>query len=167
MTVTFDYATRADLPAIVHIYNEIIPSRLATADLEPISVASRENWFQSFDSATRPLWVIKDGNRIAGWVGLESFYGRPAYHQTAEISLYIDADFRHQGLGQQSLDHVFAQMPRLGLQSIVAFIFSHNAPSQGLFRKNSFETWGHLPKIAEMDGKLRSLDILGWQSKTE
>lgn len=161
MTVTFEYATHADLPTIVHIYNEIIPSRLATADLEPISVASREDWFASFDPTTRPLWVIKDDDRIAGWVSLESFYGRPAYHQTAEVSIYIDEDFRHQGLGQQSLDHVFAQLPKLGLQNIVAFIFTHNVPSQGLFKKNGFESWGHLPEVAEMDGQLRSLDILG------
>lgn len=161
MTVTFDYATHADLPTIVHIYNEIIPSRLATADLEPISVASREDWFASFDPATRPLWVMKDDDRIAGWVSLESFYGRPAYHQTAEVSIYIDEDYCHQGLGQRSLDHVFDQLPKLGLQNIVAFIFSHNVPSQGLFKKNGFEIWGHLPEVAEMDGQLRSLDILG------
>ncbi len=79
MTVTFEYATHADLPTIVHIYNEIIPSRLATADLEPISVASREDWFTEFDPNSRPLWVMKDGDQIAGWVSLESFYGRPAY----------------------------------------------------------------------------------------
>lgn len=161
MTVTFEYATHADLPTIVHIYNEIIPSRLATADLEPISVASREDWFTEFDPKSRPLWVMKDGDQIAGWVSLESFYGRPAYHQTAEISIYIDEAFRHQGLGQQALDYVFSHLSALGLQNIVAFIFSHNEPSQGLFKKNGFEVWGHLPEVAEMDGQLRSLDILG------
>ncbi len=31
-------ATEADLPTIVAIYNAAIPSRMATADLEPVSV---------------------------------------------------------------------------------------------------------------------------------
>ncbi len=159
--IKFDYAKQAELPKIVAIYNETIPSRLATADLEPVSVASRQPWFESFNPDSRPLWVIKDDDKIAGWVGLESFYGRPAYHKTAEISIYIDKDFRHQGIGQQAIAYVISQLPRLGLDALVAFIFSHNQPSQHLFKQNQFETWGHLPDVAIMDGQRRSLDILG------
>lgn len=161
MPVEFEYAKLSELPKIVEIYNEIIPSRLATADLEPVSVESREGWFEAFNHDTRPLWVMKIDGQIAGWVGLESFYGRPAYHWTVEISIYIDADFRHQGLGQQALDFVIGELPRLGLDALVAFIFSHNLPSQKLFKHNGFETWGHLPDVADMDGQRRSLDILG------
>lgn len=161
MTITFELAQHADLPRIVAIYNESIPSRLATADLEPVSVASREDWFTAFDPQRRPIWVLKSDDQIVGWVSLESFYGRPAYGHTAELSIYIGQDFHHQGLGQQALDFVFSQLPRLGLDRIVTFIFSHNVPSQGLFKKNGFEPWGHLPDVALMDGQLRSLDILG------
>jgi L-amino acid N-acyltransferase YncA len=39
-------ATRADLPSIVEIYNATIPSRMVTADLEPVSVESRVHWFE-------------------------------------------------------------------------------------------------------------------------
>ncbi|GED94608.1 phosphinothricin N-acetyltransferase [Lentilactobacillus buchneri subsp. silagei] len=161
MSVRFEYATHDELPRIVEIYNEIIPSRLATADLEPVSVASRENWFAEFNHETRPLWVMKVDDQIAGWVGLESFYGRPAYQKTAEISIYIDANYRHQGLGQQAIDFVSGELERLGLDALVAFIFSHNLPSQKLFIHTGFTVWGHLPDVAEMDGQRRSLDILG------
>lgn len=161
MTFTFEYATQADLPTITHIYNEIIPSRLATADLEPVSVASKQAWFDQFDPDTRPIWVMKDGDKIAGWVSLESFYGRPAYQHTTEISIYIDEAYRHHGLGQKALDFVFGQLSDLKIDALVAFIFHHNVPSLGLFKKNGFETWGHLPDVALMDDQLRSLDILG------
>lgn len=161
MTVKFENAIQSELPRIVDIYNEIIPSRLATADLEPVSVESRQGWFDSFNIDVRPLWVVKVDGQIAGWVGLESFYGRPAYHKTAEISIYFDANYRHHGLGQRSIDFVESQLKRLGLDGLVAFIFSHNTPSQKLFKHNGFETWGHLPDVAEMDGQRRSLDILG------
>jgi L-amino acid N-acyltransferase YncA len=40
------HATESDLPAIVAIYNAAVPSRMATADLEPVSVESRLAWFQ-------------------------------------------------------------------------------------------------------------------------
>ncbi|MBU9789073.1 GNAT family N-acetyltransferase [Lentilactobacillus sp. IMAU92037] len=161
MTIKFENARPTDLPTIVAIYNETIPSRLATADLEPVSVASKQAWFDDFNLDNRPIWVIKENNQIAGWVGLESFYGRPAYHRTAEISIYIDERYRHHGIGQQAIDYVTGQLARLGLDALVAFIFTHNAPSQKLFKKNGFETWGHLPDVAIMDGQRRSLDILG------
>ena len=55
---------------------------------------------------------------------------------------------------------VQTQLPRLDLDRLVAFVFSHNQPSQGLFRRNGFVTWGHLPDVAVLDGQHRSLDIL-------
>ena len=50
-------AIEADLSAIVDIYNAAIPTRLATADLEPITVESRLPWFRSHGDRY-PVWVI-------------------------------------------------------------------------------------------------------------
>lgn len=161
MTTTFTLAQQTDLPTIVDIYNQSISSRLATADLIPVTVASKEDWFTQFTPDHYPIWLIQVDGQTAGWVSLEAFYGRPAYSKTAEISIYIDSRFHHQGLGQQALDYVFPQLQTLGLNTIVAFIFHHNQASQGLFLKNGFTRWGHLPQVADMDGQLRDLDILG------
>jgi len=39
--MTLRDATEVDLPAIVDIYNSVIPGRMVTADLEPVTVESR------------------------------------------------------------------------------------------------------------------------------
>ena len=156
----FRKAVHVDLPRIVEIYNQIIPSRLATADLEPVTVADREAWFASF-TATHPLWVITQGDQIIGWFALEPFYGRPAYEHTAEISVYIDQAVRHQGVGSRALQLVIDQLPQLGITAIVAYIFGHNQPSLKLFRHFGFAEWGSLPRVAELDGVQRDLKILG------
>ena len=52
------HALESDLPAIVAIYNAAVPSRMATADLEPVSVESRLAWFQGRVPSQRPLWVV-------------------------------------------------------------------------------------------------------------
>lgn len=161
MTPTFEFATHADLPAIVTIYNQAIPGRQATADLTPVTVAAKEAWFAQYDPQTRPIWKILVGGEIAGWVALESFYGRPAYQHTAEISLYLAAGYQGQHLGQAALDFVISELPRLDLDTLVAYVFTHNAPSQRLFTRNDFARWGHLPDVAVLDGQRRSLDILG------
>ena len=156
----FRKAVHVDLPRIVEIYNQIIPSRLATADLEPVTVADREAWFASF-TATHPLWGITQGDQIIGWFALEPFYGRPAYEHTAEISVYIDQAVRHQGVGSRALQFVIDQLPQLGITAIVAYIFGHNQPSLKLFRHFGFAEWGSLPRVAELDGVQRDLKILG------
>jgi len=157
----FRTATRNDLPRIVEIYNSTVPTRLATADTEPVSVASREQWFNEHDSS-RPLWVVEDAqNHMLGWVSFQSFYGRPAYQATVEISIYIDPESRGKGLGKKILEYCINQAPNYGIKTLVGFIFSHNTASLRLFQQFGFEQWGQLPDIAVLDGVEKSLTILG------
>ncbi len=162
-------AVEADLSAIIQIYNAAIPSRLATADLEPISVESRRTWFRSHEDRY-PVWVITIGDRniqsdqnekIIGWLSLQMFYGRPAYHKTAEVSIYIDPMFQGKGIGKKLLSHAIAQCPKLNITKLVGFVFAHNAASRRLFERLSFTEWGFLPEIAELDAIAQSLVIFG------
>src|SRR5215813_15339549 len=92
-------AVDADLARIVEIYNAAIPGRMATADTEAVTTGSRRAWFRDHDPCTRPLWVAESEARIAGWLSFQSFYGRPAYHATAEISVYVAPEHRRHRIG--------------------------------------------------------------------
>lgn len=159
--MTIRHATETDLPAIVAIYNAAIPSRLATADLESVSVESRRAWFNGRSPSFRPLWVIEQQGVIAGWLSFQSFYGRPAYKSTAEISIYIAPAFHRCGLGRKLLNQAIHESPNLGLKTLLGFIFAHNRPSLQLFETFGFQRWGHLPQVAELDGVERDLVIMG------
>ncbi|MGH2413385.1 MAG: GNAT family N-acetyltransferase [Microcystaceae cyanobacterium] len=154
-------AVEADLAAIVAIYNASVPGRLATADLEPVSLESRKLWFEEHPPTHRPLWVLEIEENIAGWLSFQSFNGRPAYQKTAELSLYVSPHYRRRGVGQQLLQQAIAQSPHLELNTLVGLIFAHNHPSLQLFAKHQFQQWGYLPKIAEIDGIKRDLVIFG------
>jgi len=156
-------AQPADLSRIVAIYNAAIPGRMATADTAPVTVAGREAWFREFDPARRPLWVLTDlmGDGVAGWLSLRSFYGRPAYHATVEIAIYVEPSAHRRGVGRTLLAHALAKAPDLGIRTLLAFVFAHNAPSIALFEKAGFAAWGRLPRVAELDGVERDLAILG------
>lgn len=155
------HATESDLPTIVAIYNAAIPSRIATADLEPVSIDSRLAWFRRRSPSELPLWIIEVEGVIAGWLSFQSFYGRPAYLRTAELSIYIAPTFHRRGLGQRLLEQAIHDSPSLGLKTLVSLIFAHNYPSLRLFEKLGFQNWGYLPKIAEIDGLERDLVIMG------
>ena len=162
MQLTYRNATPDDLPTIVGIYNSTIASRMVTADTEPVSAESRIQWFENHSPEKRPLWIIgNEMNEIIGWISFQSFYGRPAYDATAEISIYLNEQQRGKGIGRQVLEYCMANAAKLGIKTLLGFIFSHNEPSLKLFRHAGFEDWATLPNIAELDGKERSLKILG------
>jgi L-amino acid N-acyltransferase YncA len=161
VAMTIRHAHEADLPAIVAIYNAAIPSRQATADLEPVSVQSRWAWFQGRSPSQRPIWVIEVEDIVVGWLSFKSFYGRPAYDSTAEISIYLSPSVQGCGFGSQLLAQAIRESPNLQIKTLLGFIFAHNQPSLKLFAKFGFQKWGYLPQVAELDGVERDLIIMG------
>jgi phosphinothricin acetyltransferase len=153
-------ATRADLPAIVDAYNASIPGRLATADTEPVTVESRAAWFEAH-GPRRPLWVDERDGEVAGWVSLTSFYGRPAYDATAELSIYVAPAWHRRGVASSLVAHAIAAAPAAGVTTLLGFVFGHNAPSIALLTRFGFERWGLLPRVAVLDGVERDLAMLG------
>jgi L-amino acid N-acyltransferase YncA len=156
-------ALETDLPTIVKIYNASIPDRLATADTEPVSLESRIAWFYNHNSHTRPIWVMETDKKVVGWLSFNSFYGRPAYQKTAELSIYVAPDRHRQGIATKLLKKAIERSPKLGLTTLLGFIFAHNQPSLELFKKYQFQQWGYLPKVAVLDDIEKDLIILGRQ----
>ena len=154
-------AKMSDLTAIVAIYNASIPARMATADLEAVSVASRQSWFDQHSPRQRPLWVLERDGQIAGWLSFQSFYGRPAYQTTAEVSVYVSLTHRRAGVGRELVREAIERAPSPGLRTLLGFIFEHNNPSLKLFESFGFQRWGNLPCVAELDGVERGLIIVG------
>lgn len=161
LMITYTDATLDDLPFIVDVYNSTIASRQVTADLQRVSVESRLAWFEQHNPQKRPLWLIKYQNQPCGWVSLSSFYGRPAYDKTVEISLYIHQDFRGKKIGQTIVTQIELFAKQIGIEAILSYVFGHNTPSIKLFEKLHYQHWALLPKIAELDGVKRDLVILG------
>jgi phosphinothricin acetyltransferase len=155
-------ATREDLPGIVEIYNSTVPTRASTADTEPIPVEARSAWFGEHEPSRRPIWVMENEGEVAGWLSLSDFYdGRPAYHATAEIGVYVGQDHRRKGVGRRLVEEAVRRAPELGLRTLTAGAFAHNEASIGLFEYFGFEVWARFPRVAELDGVERDLVILG------
>ncbi|MFC3033136.1 GNAT family N-acetyltransferase [Pseudoalteromonas fenneropenaei] len=155
-------AQLADLSAIVAIYNQTIAGRMVTADTEEVSVESRREWFLGH-TATRPIFVYEEAGVVLAWISFKSFYGRPAYNGTVEVSIYITKQAQGKGLGKKLLEFAEQFAPSIKVNVLLGFIFSHNLPSIALFERQGFTLWGQLPEIAVMDDKRYSLSIFGKQ----
>lgn len=161
MSLRFRYAIAKDLEAIVNTYNSTVAGRMVTADLEPVSVESKRPWFENHNDHNRPLWVIEYEDKYIGWMSFNSFYGRPAYDGTAELSLYLEAAARGKGLGKRSLEFALVEAAAREVHTLLGFIFGNNLQSIKLFKSLGFEQWGHLPKVANMGDAYRDLLIFG------
>jgi phosphinothricin acetyltransferase len=157
------FAQPEDLAAIVRIYNSTIASRQVTADLEEVSVASRQAWFAEHQSKNRPLWVVEDGKQVIGWMSFSDFKSRAAYDGTVEVSVYLDPAARGQGWGSYCLDLAESYAPQIGVHTLLGYIFGHNTPSLRLFEKFHYQQWAIMPKVALLDGIERDLIIVGKQ----
>ena len=161
MPTEFQYALPGDLEKIVSTYNSTVPSRLVTADLEPVTTDQKKHWFESHDQKNRPLWIVKHNGTYAGWMSFNSFYGRPAYNGTVEVSIYLEESMRGKGIGKACLQKAIEVAPSRSVHTLLGFIFGHNLPSIQLFKKFGFAEWANLPQVANMDGTMRDLLILG------
>jgi L-amino acid N-acyltransferase YncA len=154
-------ASEADLPAIVAIYNEAIPTRRATAQLDLVTPEERLPWFREHSPEHHPIWVLELDGTIAGWLSFSRFITRCAYDGTAEISVYVAENFQRRGVGRELLAAAVARAPALGLTALLGLIFGHNEASLQLFSRFGFERWGTLPRVARLDGVERDVVIVG------
>ncbi len=154
-------AGEPDLPAIVAIYNATIPGGMVTADTAPATVEGRLPWFRAHIPERRPIWVVEDAGTVCAWFSFSDFHPRPAYHPTAEISVYVAESHRRHGLGDRLMQRAIERAPALGLRSLVGLIWGHNEPSLRLCAKYGFERWGFLPRVALLYGVERDLVIVG------
>jgi L-amino acid N-acyltransferase YncA len=154
-------AVEADLPAIIDIYNVAVTTRIATAQLEPVTLEERHDWLKEHSSDRHPFWVLEADGQVAGWLTIKPFLPRCAYRGTVELSVYVDQKFRRRGIARSLLEEAIVRGPSLGISAMVGLIFGHNQPSLRLFERLGFERWGLLPRVAQLDGIERDLTILG------
>ena len=142
-----------DLPAIVEIYNQSIPSRQSTGDTHPLHVEDRANWFAEHRPEQHPIFVADVDGEVAGWCSLSAYRpGRAALRFTAEISYYIALAYHRQGIGTALVEHALSACPALQIRHLFAIVLEGNQASLQLLQKMGFEQWGYLPGVADFDG---------------
>ena len=152
-----------DLKRIVEIYNLAIPGGRAVGHTEPVSVASKQQWFDSHDVARRPLWVLEREGVVIAWASLQSWSSTAAFDRTAEVSVYVAPEHQAQGLGRLMLRSLLAHCPSLGVDVVLGFTFGHNESTIRLNRSLGFELWGHLHGIAMLEEVARDILIFGFR----
>jgi L-amino acid N-acyltransferase YncA len=151
---TIRIANIKDLPAIVAIYNQAVPTHRSTANTSPVTVDGRKAWFLEHDHDSHPIFIAEVDGQMAGWCSLSVYRpGRMALRYTSEISFYINNAFQRKGIGSTLVKHAINACPTLGIKNIVAVVIDQNEGSRKLLENLGFQQWGYLPSVLDFDGE--------------
>lgn len=148
-----------DLDPILRIYNQGIEDRIATLETEPKDSAYMEAWFQDHQGRYTVMVAERNGE-VVGWASLNPYSHRCAYSGVADLSVYIDRDFRGQGVGQSLLRPLEATAKDNQFYKIVLFTFPFNSLGQGLYHKMGYREVGVLEKQGVLDNKYIDVMIM-------
>ena len=145
-------ATQADVPRICAIHNQGIEDRVATLDVEPHTLDEQLEWFCRHDSR-HPVVVAEAAGGVIGWASLNQFSARPAYRYVADLSVYVDRDWRGKRIGTLLLRTIEARARGCGYHKIVLSAFPFNQAGMRLYEKFGFRTVGVYREQGLIDGR--------------
>lgn len=141
-----------DLPAILEIYNDAILTTTATFDLEEETLEGRTAWFLHHGDKYPLIVAVKD-NHVVGYCCLSQFQEKPAYNPTSELSIYISAAHRGEGIGGKLMEDILFRAPKLGFHAIISGITAGNEASIRLHEKFGFSLVGTLKEVGYKFGE--------------
>jgi len=151
-----------DMGWVVHRHGALYAAEYGwNAEFEALVAEIVAKFLRGHDPARERCWIAEREGAIVGWLSFQDFYGRPAYGATAELSVYVSGAAQRGGIGRGLLARALERAPALGLTTLVGFVFAHNTASVTLFERHGFARWGHLPRVARLDGVERDLLIVG------
>jgi len=152
-------ATSEDLARILEIYNEGIEDRIATLETESKDRSYIEHWFSDHQGRYAAL-VAEVDNKVVGWAALNPYSHRCAYHGVADLSIYVDRQYRGEGVGSTLMPALEVAARENGFYKIVLFTFPFNDKGQGLYRKTGYREVGVFEKQGIIDGKFIDVMIM-------
>jgi L-amino acid N-acyltransferase YncA len=151
-------ATFADAAGILAIYAPIVRETPISFELEPPS--PMEMQLRIEDSLTTLPWVVWDSDgKVIGYAYGSRHRERAAYRWSVDVSAYVAADMRRQGVGRTLYDVLFSILRELGYYTAFAGITLPNLGSVKFHEAVGFRPVGVYRHVGFKLGKWHNV---GW-----
>jgi phosphinothricin acetyltransferase len=136
-------AEAADLSALLDIYNYYILNTPVSFDIEPRTLAQRQEWFDQFrDGARYQCFTAALGGRAIGFACSGRFKEKAAYGTSVSTSIYCAPGYTRRGLGRRLYQHLFEALQREDIHRAYAGVTVPNEASVALHKAMGFRHIG-------------------------
>jgi phosphinothricin acetyltransferase len=153
-------ASGADVPAITRIYNHAVLHSTTTFDTVPLTEEERRMWLALHEEDS-PVLVAQVEEDVVGYASLSKWSEKKAYDQTVQFSIYLDENFRGQGIGLRLSEAILKYAKEQGIHSVISLISEGNEVSFALHRKLGFQLMGVMKEAGRKFG--RYIDVHFYQ----
>lgn len=140
--------TEQNFTQVQAIYAEGLATEVATFETQ---IPDWSSWHLGHHSFAR-IAALKN-QQLLGWAALSPVSQRKVYWGVAEISIYIAAVARGQGVGKFLLNELIGQSEANGIWTLQSSVFRENIASIALHKGCGFRIIGHREKIAQRNGR--------------
>ena len=152
-------AEHEDAQAIQEIYNNEVRNSTATFDLVERTIEEQKEWLRKRSGAFSVL-VAELDKEVVGFASLSPYKERAAYRTTVEDSVYVEKNFRNQGIARKLLSHLLEVAESSGFHAVIARIGGGNESSISLHKKFGFTIVGTEKEIGRKFGKWQNVVVM-------
>ena len=121
-TIRIRDASPDDAERLLAIYRPYVTDTAVTFEYAvPDMESFRQRITRTLENGYPYLVLERDGN-ILGYAYASRFRERKAYDYCAEISIYLDMNARHRGLGRYLYDRLETELKARGIRDLIAVI---------------------------------------------
>jgi L-amino acid N-acyltransferase YncA len=153
-------SSRAQLPEILAIYNEVIRNTTAVYSDKEVTLEDREKWFDAKGAQGFPVLVATDSSGVVGFGTFGEFRAWPCYRASVEHSVHVRADFRRRGVGRALVEALIDAAAAMQKHVMIAGIDAENVNSISLHESLGFEVVGHFREVGRKFGRWLDLKFM-------
>ncbi len=155
-----DIMQATDWQQVRAIYSEGIATGNATFEME---APEWEVWNAGHLPHSR--LVARRSAAVSGWAALSPVSSRCVYSGVAEVSVYVAASARGQGIGLILLNALIAASEQNGIWTLQAGILPENVASLAIHRRAGFREIGHRERLGKLQSVWRDVVLLERRSQ--
>ncbi len=112
-------ATVNDAEELLRIYSPYVENTAVSFEYDVPSIDDFRNRIEN-TLMNYPYLVATEDGRIVGYAYAGSFHSRMAYKHSAELSIYIDKEFKRKGIGKALYSKLFEILKKQNIYSVHA-----------------------------------------------
>jgi phosphinothricin acetyltransferase len=153
-------SSRAQLPFILAIYNEVIRNTTAVYSDTEVTLEDRERWFDAKRAQGFPVLIAADSSGVVGFGTFGEFRAWPCYRHSVEHSVHVRADCRRRGIGRAIILALLDAAAEMQKHVMIGGIDAENVISISLHESLGFEVVGHFHQVGRKFGRWLDLKFM-------